>query len=71
MVSDFSSSEYWTNRFEKERSFEWLANTKAIGPIVLELVKEIIVEKSKRSGRSDQRAVGLDVPSSALISSGR
>ncbi|KAI9631807.1 uncharacterized protein MKK02DRAFT_21295 [Dioszegia hungarica] len=46
MVSDFSSSEYWSTRFEKERSFEWLASSKALGPVVLDLVKELVRSRS-------------------------
>lgn len=42
IVSDFSSPEYWSNRFMNEKSFEWLANSPALGPIILELIKDLI-----------------------------
>ena len=39
--TDFSSAEYWSTRFETERSFEWLASTSAICPIILEAVRKV------------------------------
>jgi hypothetical protein len=39
---DFSSQQYWETRFEKETSFEWLARSEVVLPIVLETFKEVI-----------------------------
>lgn len=49
IVSDFSAPEYWSNRFEREKAFEWLADTRAIGPMVLELVQELSQARLKQS----------------------
>jgi hypothetical protein len=58
MVSDFSSSEYWSTRFEKERSFEWLASSKALGPVVLNLAKELVRSRSSASATAGQPMAG-------------
>jgi len=55
---DFSSQQYWETRFEKETSFEWLAPSEVILPIVLGTVKEVI--NARRSTSTGPAATGPD-----------
>lgn len=57
---DFSSQQYWEIRFEKETSFEWLARSEVILPIVLETVKEVI--NARRSTSTTDTTRPDDLP---------
>jgi hypothetical protein len=53
---DFSSQHYWETRFERETSFEWLARSDVILPVVLETVKEVVKARtSTRQGGVTER----------------
>ncbi|WWC70535.1 uncharacterized protein I206_104486 [Kwoniella pini CBS 10737] len=36
VVTDFSSAEYWSNRFETEKSFEWLISNEDLIPFIID-----------------------------------
>lgn len=38
---DFSSQAYWSTRFETETSFEWLATSDDLVPLILELIAQV------------------------------
>ena len=40
-ATDFSSQTYWEKRFGNEKSFEWLADTRALGATLLDLIQEL------------------------------
>lgn len=52
MPPDFSSSEYWSNRFTKETSFEWLSESDVILPLILEVIAEVVKSRSATRGGS-------------------
>jgi hypothetical protein len=61
MPPDFSSSEYWSNRFTKETSFEWLSESDVILPLILEVIAEVV--KSRSTTRGESSSIGDAGPS--------
>lgn len=56
-LPDFSSETYWTERFSREKSFEWLTENEPILPLVLETVKHVL--ESRESSSSDPHSGGM------------
>ena len=53
---DFSSSRYWSTRFESERSFEWLVRSEELVPLIVDSFQYLRQNQESRSGagaRSD------------------
>ncbi|KAK8858406.1 hypothetical protein IAR55_002633 [Kwoniella newhampshirensis] len=49
LPTDFSSAEYWSTRFETERSFEWLVPTSTLIPLIVECLGVIESDEHSRN----------------------
>lgn len=67
-MPDFSSSEYWSNRFATEihNPFEWLANSELVIPSIIDSIRSVISSRPEARHRSPLSVLHFGCGTSSL-----